>query len=810
MKVLKFEVSSNSLLLTTNDGQLRLEVIDEHVIRVVYTRRETFSMTPSLMMLPREDTRIDWSIEENGNTLTLKTSQLQLVIQRNTCAFTWLDADGNLLVREPDTGGKTLEEVPVELTESVILQTQETADGTRTRVVEGEKRIDRQSYATRLDFAFSTDEAIYGLGQHEEGILNYRGRHQYLYQHNMKVAVPQIVSTRGYAILWDTYALSVFHDDQYGSYFWSEFNEEMDFHFIYGPEFDQIVASFRKLTGQVPLLPRWAFGYVQSKERYVDQAELVAVVEEFRERGIPIDCIVLDWKSWVGDLWGQKTLDPDRFPDPPAMMTKIHNLNARLMLSIWPRFRDDGQNQVEMRENGFLLGDDITYNAFDPAARAMYWQQADNGLFKHGLDAWWCDCTEPFEADWTGVVKREPWQRLNINTEQAKTFLDPAHINAYSLLHCQGIYEGQRSVTSEKRVVNLTRSYSPGQQRYGVITWSGDIVATWDVFRKQIAEGLNFSVTGGAYWTLDIGGYFVAPRDQWFWQGNYPDGHLDEGYRELYVRWFQYGTFLPMFRSHGTDTPREIWRFGEPGDITYDTLVRFSFLRYRLLPYIYSLAGAETHHARTMLRMLAFDFRHDPNVYDITDQFMFGPALMVCPVTRPMYFDRDSASLENIPKTRSVYLPAGTDWYDFWTGQRYGGGQTIEAVAPLDVLPLYVKSGSILPLGPKVQHSGERLDAPWEIRIYPGSSGSFAVYEDAGDSYCYEDGQYTWFSMNWDDENVNLAVSQRNGQFDGMVMQRELRLVYVSAGHGVGLDPESIVDQIVQYTGAPIGPIPLS
>jgi alpha-D-xyloside xylohydrolase len=797
VRVVKFEVDTNLLLLTTDDGQLKLEVISERIIRVVYTRRETFSLQPSLMMLPRQNTQIDWSIEDSRSTLTLKTAQLQLVIQKSTGAFTWLNLSGDLLVREPDTGGKTLEEVPIELAENFVLQTQETADGTYTQIIGGEKRIARQAYSTRLDFIFSDDEAIYGLGQHEEGILNYRGHHQYLYQHNMKVAVPQIVSSRGYAILWDTYALSVFHDDQYGSYFWSEFNAEMDFYFIYGPEFDQIVAGFRALTGQVPLLPRWALGYVQSKECYIDQAELIAVVEAYRERGIPLDCIVQDWKSWTGNLWGQKTFDPDRYPDPAAMLARIHDLNAKLMISIWPRFNADGPNQVEMRDHGFLLGDDTTYNAFDPAARSMYWRQTNEGLFKHGIDAWWCDCTEPYEADWTGVVKKEPWQRLNINTGQAKTFLDPAYINAYSLLHSQGIYEGQRDITSDKRVVNLTRSYSPGQQRYGCITWSGDIVATWDVLRKQIAEGLNFSVTGGGYWTLDIGGFFVDTKDQWFWRGGYPGGHLDEGYRELYVRWFQYGAFLPMFRSHGTDTPREVWRFGEPGDIIYETLVKFTFLRYRLLPYIYSLAAAETYHARTMLRMLAFDFRHDPNVYDIADQYMFGPALMVCPVTKPMYFDRNSVALENIPKTRSVYLPAGADWHDFWTGQPYSGGQVIEAAAPLDILPLYVKAGSILPLGPKVQHTGERLDAPWEIRIYPGADGSFAVYEDEGNSYRYEQGIYSWFTLSWENALGRFTA----GPCSGQPGHRELRLVRVSRNHGAGLEPTLQPDHVINYCG---------
>jgi alpha-D-xyloside xylohydrolase len=347
------------------------------------------------------------------------------------------------------------------------------------------------------------------------------------------------------------------------------------------------------------------------------------------------------------------------------------------------------------------------------------------------------------------------------------------------------MYEGQRSVCEEKRVVNLTRSYFPGQQRYGTITWSGDISATWDVLARQIAEGLNFSVTGAGYWSVDIGAFFVAPRAQWFWRGDYPNGVLDPAYRELYVRWFQFGAFLPVFRSHGTDTPREIWQFGQPGDLTYDTLAKFTRLRYRLLPYIYSLAGAETHRAQAMLRVLAFDFRHDANVYDIADQYMFGPAVLVCPVTRA-----DA-------QTRPVYLPAGTAWYDFWTGQCYEGGQTIDADAPLDILPLYVRAGSLLPLGPHIQHSNEQLAAPWEIRVYPGADGSFAVYDDEGDSYRYEQGAYSWFTLSWEDARGRFTARPCSGQPG----RRELRLVRVSGNHGVGLEPTLQPDRVIYYHG---------
>ncbi len=525
------------------------------------------------------------------------------------------------------------------------------------------KVVDRQAYHTKLAFEWADGEALYGLGSHEEGMLNLRGQHQYLYQENMKAVVPVLVSTRGYGILLDSASLMTFHDDAFGSYLWTDVADELDYYFVYGPELDQIVHELRGLTGKAPMLPKWAFGYVQSKERYVSQEELLQVVREYRARGLPLDCIVLDWKSWTGELWGQKTLDPERFPDPQRMTAELHALHARLMISIWPIMRPGGANWQEMHEQGFLLGNQATYDAFNPAARACYWKQADAGLFSQGIDAWWCDCTEPFEADWQGAVKPEPEERLRINTEEAKRYLDPALINAYSLLHSQGIYEGQRRITDSKRVVNLTRSAYAGQQRYGTITWSGDIAASWETLRRQIAEGLNFCTTGCPYWTVDIGAFFVKRKpDLWFWQGDYDAGVEDLAYRELYVRWFQLGAFLPMFRAHGTDTPREIWRFGEPGEPMYDALAKYLHLRYRLLPYIYSLAGWVTQDDYTLLRALAFDFRADPAVYDIRDQFMFGPAFLVNPVTQPMYYAVGSTPLAGVgtDAAPSICRPATT------------------------------------------------------------------------------------------------------------------------------------------------------
>ena len=457
------------------------------------------------------------------------------------------------------------------------------------------------------------------------------------------------------------------------------------------------------------------------------------------------------------------------------------------MVSIWPIMRRGGADWAELHDHGFLLGNQATYDAFNPAARACYWKQANAGLF-------------PTASMPGGVIARnrlkpigsgrqaEPEEQMRIDTEEAKRYLDPEYINAYSLLHSQGIYEGQRAMTSRKRVVNLTRSAYAGQHRYATITWSGDIVATWETLRRQIPAGLNFCATGLPYWTLDIGGFFVKRKpDLWFWCGDYDEGVEDLGYRELYVRWFQYAAFLPMFRAHGTDTPREIWRFGQPGEPMYETLVKFLRLRYRLMPYIYSLAGLVTLQDYTMLRALPFDFRHDPNTYDITDQFMFGPAFLVNPVTQPMYYAANSTPLEGVEKTRPVYLPRRVatirqtlSWYDFWTGERHSGGQTILADAPLETMPVFVRAGSIIPVGPDIQFTGDQPDAPLELWVYPGQDGQFTLYEDEGDNYNYEQGHFATIHLTWKDQRPPTDSRQAPGKLSGNAHSTGFRVVIAS------------------------------
>ncbi|OAS89080.1 MULTISPECIES: TIM-barrel domain-containing protein [Metabacillus] len=805
MQVVQYKRHEDHLLIECTNGMIKITPYTNSIIRIRYTVEKEIGIKESLIVETNAQEPVLFSVNETDNGIKFSTSDVQIEINKQTCALTYTDSSGKVLTKEPDRGGKTL--VPVEVIKSVFdenteIQNSKNVDGARAKAIPEKHIVDRTAYHTKLEFEWSDDEAIYGLGSHEEGILNLRGTHQYLYQQNMKAVVPVFVSTKGYGILVDSYSLMTFHDDIHGSYIWTDIDSEMDFYFIHGPNFDQIVKGYRHLTGKAPLLPKWAFGYVQSKERYKSQEELISTIKEYRKRQIPLDTIVLDWMSWTGELWGQKSFDPERFPNPTKMMDDIHELNAKLMVSIWPIMNNDGPNHVEMKQKGYLLGNQATYDAFREEARDLYWKQANAGLFSHGIDAWWCDCTEPFEADWGGEVKPEPEERLRINTQESKKYLDPGFINAYSLLHSKGIYEGQRKTTETKRVVNLTRSAFAGQQKYGTISWSGDIAANWETMRNQIADGLNFCVTGNPYWTLDIGAFFVSKKAQWFWNGDYQDGCEDLGYRELYVRWLQYGTFLPMFRSHGTDTPREVWRFGEPGTVFYDTIVKFIKLRYRLLPYIYSIAGWVTHQDYTMMRTLAFDFMHDPKTYNIKDQYMFGPAFLVNPVTDPMYYKNGSIKIEDASKKRHIYLPSGTDWYDFWTDQRMFGGQHIEAPAELETMPLYVRAGSIVPFGPNIQYSSEELTEPVELKVYKGQDGSFMLYEDEGDNYNYEKGEFSTILIRWEDDKNRLVIEKRRGSYRGMKSSRELLITLVNGGEVRSVPTYS--KQKVVYNGEPM------
>ncbi|MFP4061002.1 MAG: TIM-barrel domain-containing protein [Bacteroidales bacterium] len=600
-------------------------------------------------------------------------------------------------------------------------------------------------YTVEQRFLFSENEAIYGFGQHQNGTMNYRFDTVELVQHNMEAVVPFFISTNGYGILWDNYSYSRFaENDEYAS-LWSEMGDGIDYYFIAGDSADEVISGYRQLTGASPMMPKYALGYIQCKERYKTQDELISVVKKFRERQIPIDMIVQDWRYWELGHWGEKKFDSTHFPDPLALTKQLHEeLNTHLMISVWPKMDSITEDYKELREHLYKSsGSQAVYDAFSEEARDIYWKQANEGFFSKGIDAWWCDATEPEVIGWDHSV------------ETLKKFMKPAigsstrYLNAYSLMHSKGIYNNQRETTDEKRVVNLTRSAYGGQQAYSAITWSGDVMGDWDGFRDQITAGLNFCMSGIPYWTMDIGGFFVFPRSEWTPDRVDPKYIEDYAYRELYVRWFQWGAFCPVFRSHGTNLPREPWRFGKPGDTEYETIVDFIELRYRLMPYIYSLAWKVTNEDYTIMRGLVMDFPKDEKVYEITDQYMFGPAFLVCPVTEPG------------AKTREVYLPKHeAGWFNFWTGEHLEGDQTIIAPAPLMQMPLFVKGGSILPVGPVKQYTRSLRPEEITLVVFPGNDAEFTLYDDEGDNYNYEQGKYYTITIQYDDESGELSIDK--------------------------------------------------
>ena len=444
-----------------------------------------------------------------------------------------------------------------------------------------------------------------------------------------------------------------------------------------------------------------------------------------------------------------------------------------------------------MKAAGHLFYDYATYNAFSEEARELYWKQAERELFSGGFDSWWCDSTEPFSGpDWNGEFKREPWERFRLVGDEHRRFLGAERANLYAAAHAQGIYENQRKSNPDKRVLNLTRSGYASSQKFGTVLWSGDIFASWDTMKKQIHEGLNMCMSGMPYWTLDIGGFFTVnenwqhrgcscskdPTPKWFWRGDYEEGVEDYGYRELYVRWFEQGVFLPMFRSHGTDTPREVWNFGRPGEPFYDALVKNIELRYRLMPYIYSNAARIWTDDYTMMRSLLFDFAQDKRAAALGDEYMFGDSLLVCPVTEPMYYERESHAIDR-EKLWNCYLPAGTKWYDFHTLKEYEGGTEVEADASIDHIPVFVKAGAVIPMEQKMRYADEAVDTPFEIHIYPGADGSFVLYEDDGDGYAYEQGKYNQISLTWKDDEHCLTIGAAEHTFAQGLKGRECRVI---------------------------------
>ncbi len=735
----------DSLFLQSEFGILELSPKSESIVRVRYTVCDVFSDKDKPGTLRRENFS-KWTFTESEESVEMIVSgSLSVQIRKDSGSVSFFDKEGKLLFKERDHESKEFEEFELFKLADAPQKTRiiDTADGKKEVLEEPLKVSLGKNYHIRFFFELG-DEALYGFGQQEKGFASLRGRRLYIHQANRKIAVPMFVSTAGYGILTDTYSPLIFNDNSEGTYIYTEADRESDYYFIAG-NMNEAVAGYRFLTGKAALLPKWSLGYVQSQERYESQAEILETVAKSRELGIGMDCIVLDWISWKDNEWGQKSYDPARFPDPKGMIDKLHEEHVHFMISIWPTMAGNTDDHKEFAEKKLFLPACSVYDAFKPEARKLYFDQLRRTHFSYGTDAWWCDSSEPLTAEWNHPMRPEEGDLYREYCSEAGLRMSVENCNAFPLFHAMGIYENQRAAMDEwndghkeKRVCNLTRSAYTGQQRYGTIMWSGDTDASWDTYRNQIAIGLHFSASGLPFWTMDIGAFFVKKGNLWYWDGKYNETIANKGYCELYTRWYQFGAFLPVFRAHGTDCRRELWNF--EGEF-YDAMIKANRLRYSLMPYIYSEMGKVWLKDRSVIRFLAFDFAEDKKTWDITNQYMFGESIMVCPVIDPMYYNDEGDKIEGADKSRLVYLPSGNDWYDFYTGERYSGGETITTEAPLDKIPLFVKAGSIIPMRKPALSTEEQNDEV-SFKVFSDDHAKYEYYEDDGDGYGYENGAY--------------------------------------------------------------------
>jgi alpha-D-xyloside xylohydrolase len=755
-----YQKTANGFLATTSAMNLEVRFMSPTIVRIwrapvgVANDKKSLSVVLEAEQVPLE-------YQTAGALLTLKSSALELQANLTTGKIRFLDTTGKQLLTEKDYG--------VQFTPAF--------DG------------QRNSYLARQAFLLDPDEAIYGLGQQQNGRLNQRFQRNNLQNKNTKVCIPYFQSLKGYGLFWDNYAPTLFTDNVQETSFES-LGDCADYYFMYGGNPEGNVAQMRELTGQVPMLPLWGFGYLQSRERYKTQKELLEVVDTYRTLKVPLDGIVQDWQYWGADsTWNCMCFAPQVFPDPKAMVESIHAQKAHLMIVAWPGFGPKTQQYKEFKEKNMLIDFDTwppnagtkPYDPYNPVARDIYWNYLNNGVFSYGADAWWLDSSEP--------------DHINIKESD---FDQPTHlgsfrsvINAFPLQHIRGVYEHQRATSAQKRVFMLTRSAFAGQQRYGANTWSGDIVAGWETLQKQLPAALNFVLSGNPYWNADIGGFFL-------WEYGGKSALKNNAYRELYVRWLQFAAFTPMMRSHGTDAPREIYQFGERGTWAFDAIEKYIKLRYSLLPYIYSTASDITRHAGSLMRPLLMDFYDDKQTHNLTDEFLFGKSILVAPVVQPMYVSsQDGKGTEDytVTKKRAVYLPKGSAWIDFWTGAQHEGGQTIQRDAPIDLLPLFVKAGAIVPIGPDVQFAQEKKWDNLEIRIYTGADGRFVLYEDEFDNYNYEQGASTTIAFEWNDQMKTLRILDRKGSFQGSLAKRKFQIRLIGKGVGNG------TSKTIDYSG---------
>ena len=895
--------------------KVRLEVVSPTIVHVTAFPGDTLNLPASLMAVRTGSPNVAFTVRGAPDAVTLATGKLSVVVRRSDGQVLFEDSQGKVITGEV-AAGRELRPV--------------TLDG-------------KPYYAIRQQFESTPAEAFYGLGQHQTGIVDYKGRDLTLAQHNMDVAVPFVVSSRDYGILWDNDSVTRFGDPKpwqhlsrgltlydahgkkggltaryyvdgklvlerteadidyqyvdrkakfpasfpqslvklphvkvvwtgkieaqsggqqtfslYGSDYqklwiggskvidawrqnwnpwfrdfsvtmspgkpvalrveWdreggylallhrppradrdrlslsSEAGHAIDYYFVRGASLDGVIGGYRYITGKAVLLPRWAYGFWQSRDHYETQQELLGVVAKYRQLGIPLDNIVQDWRYWKDDAWGSHEFDRSRYPDPRAMIARVHALHAHFMISVWPKFYPTTANYKALAAQGDMfplsvqlgvkdwVGPGYSYGFYDPfsqAARLLYWQQIDKHLETLGVDAWWLDADEPDMISNTTLEEREALM--------SPTPLGPglALFNAYSLEHVGGVYEGNLAARPDTRPFILSRSGFAGLQRYGTTVWSGDIAPRWSDLKNQIAAGVGFSLSGLPNWTMDIGGY--QPEARYL----NPESQDLEEWRELNTRWFEFGAFCPVFRSHGQMPHREIYNLAPAGSEVFDTLVYYDKLRYRLMPYLYTLAGDTWLDNSTIMRALEMDFPSDPKVQDTADEYMFGPAFLVSPV------------YEYRARKRQVYLPAGALWYDFYSNRTFAGGQSISAAAPLARMPLFVRAGSIVPVGPAIEYTGEKPDSPLTLLVYTGASGRFTLYEDQGTNLGYQRGEYATIPFSFD-RTGTLTLGRRSGEFSGMQRTRTFRIRWMTPHARPGDDFSATADQTVAYAGAEV------
>ncbi|MCQ2606622.1 MAG: DUF5110 domain-containing protein [Bacteroidales bacterium] len=929
-----YEKTNSGIVVKKDSVQIRLQVVSSDIIRVTKTVDKDFSTKESLIVLPQE-TFTDWNVSENGDDIVVTTPTVKATVTKDgNVLFT--DVDGAVLLQEKEQSFAYVDSFP---------WLEHADQNVHDHCVA--KDCKDSYYRIMQRFESPEDEAFYGLGGHQHGMMNYKGKDVELAQHNMIPCIPFLYSNKNYGILWDNYSITRFGDTReyqqitnlklydkngnegglsatysikgtvvkeqieskidyaflssdganranvtdsviidvlkdhdgvitwegqiasdeaglhkfllYGSsYFklwidgqlimdkwrqnwnpWSnpftiqmnadekhdikiewntnwgylglthlspnpyqdmltlssEAGDEIDYYFVRGNNADEVVSGYRKLTGKATIVPKWAMGFWQSRQRYQTADEILSTVKTFRERHIPLDNIVLDWHYWPTDGWGTQTFDSVRFADPKGMVDSLHNAyNTRIMISVWPKFYAHTDNYKKMNEKGYIMTHNVDmkrkdwvaegflngwYDVYNPGARDMFWETITS-IYDKGFDAWWLDATEPDMHSNISVSDRKVDMTPNVRGNGERMF------NAYATLQAKGVYENQRKADNDTRVFILTRSAFAGLQHYGAANWSGDIVARWSDLKDQVAHGTNFSIAGVPFWTMDIGGFAVEDR----YNCEKMTAENEQEWKELETRWYQFGAFCPLYRSHGEYPYREVFNVAKEDELTYKSILYYTNLRYALMPYIYSLAGMTYHKDYTIMRPLVMDFTTDTKALNINDQYMFGPSLLVCPIS------------EYKARSRKVYLPQSAGWYALNTGEFYTGGQEISADAPYEAIPVFVKAGSIIPTGKPMEYTNQYPDDELTVYVYAGANGEFTLYSDESTNYNYEKGAFAMVTMKYNDADKTLIIGDRQGSYKGMVEKQKINVVYQTKEIASNLSFDSNhIAKTVEYTG---------